>query len=69
LSKRGKQTEEFTLYMDIEFEITYTTPPDTTLVDLAAKKCAESGLTADLTADTLDLVLAYDNLLAVRFLY
>jgi hypothetical protein len=38
------------------------------LTYLAAKTCAESGLCATLTADTLDLVLAFDPLLYLRYL-
>jgi hypothetical protein len=54
--------------MCVTFEITYTPAADS-LTYLAAKKCANSGLTAGLTADAIELVFAQDTLLAVRYLF
>jgi hypothetical protein len=53
--------------VNITFDIKYA-PLVKSLAQITTKKCAKMGHLDNLTDDAIDLVLAYDHLLAVRFI-
>lgn len=59
---------QFRLVVDVDFVKNIAAIPQT-LTTISAKMCADHGRIEDLPADAIDLVIPYDDLFAVRYLF